>query len=51
MAEFNAGLIDQVEYFALTRNLTREQATKFVAEMKATDTMKEVSSLMNSFGI
>lgn len=51
MAEFNAGLIDQVEYFALTRKLTREQATKFVAEMKATDTMKEVSSLMNSFGI
>lgn len=51
MAEFNAGLIDQVEYFAITRNLSREQALKFVAEMKATDTMKEVSSFMNNFGV
>lgn len=47
MAEYNAGLIDQVEYFALTRNMTREQAQKFVSEMKATDTMKQVETLMN----
>ena len=50
MAEFNAGLIDQIEYFVLTRNMTREQATKFVADMKATDTMKEVNSILNGLG-
>lgn len=50
MAEYNAGLIDQIEYFAITRKMTREQATKFVAEMKATDTMAEVSSIMNGLG-
>ena len=33
MAEYNAGLIDRVEYFVLTRNMTREQAQKLVAEM------------------
>lgn len=47
MAEYNAGLIDQVEYFALTRDMTREQAEQFVARMKATDTMKQVESIMN----
>lgn len=47
MAEYNAGLIDQIEYFALTRDMTREQAQKFVAEMKATDTMKQVDSILN----
>ena len=50
MAEFNAGLIDQVEYFVLSRNMTREQAKKFVAEMQSTDTLKEVSSIMNNYG-
>lgn len=50
LTEYNAGLIDQVEYFVLTRNMTREQAIKFIAEMKATDTMKEVSSILNNFG-
>lgn len=47
MAEYNAGLIDQIEYFVLTRDMTREQATDFVAKMKATDTLKAVSSIMN----
>lgn len=48
MAEYNAGLIDRVEYFVLTRNMTREQAQKLVAEMDATDTMKETLNFMNS---
>jgi len=48
MAEYNAGLIDQVEYIAITRRMTRDQAEKFIAEMKATDTMKEVESLLNN---
>lgn len=47
MAEYNAGLIDQVEYFALTRDMTREQAEQFVARMKATDTMKQIESILN----
>ena len=47
MAEYNAGLIDQVEYFVQTRDMTREQAEQFVAKMKATDTMKQVQSIMN----
>lgn len=46
--EFNMGLIDRVEYFVLTRKMTREQALKFVAEMDATNTMKETQSLLNS---
>lgn len=50
MAEFNAGLIDQVEYFAITRNMSREQALEFVGKMKATDTMKAVDNIMNGFG-
>lgn len=50
MAEYNAGLIDRVEYFALTRSMSREQAIKFVAEMEATDTMKQVDAIMNNFG-
>ena len=48
LAEYNAGLIDQVEYIAITRKMTREQAIKFIAEMKATDTMKEVESIFNN---
>ena len=47
MAEYNAGLIDQVEYFVQTRDMTREQAEQFVATMKATDTLKQVQSIMN----
>jgi len=48
MAEYNAGLIDQVEYIAITRKMTREQATEFIAEMEATDTMKQVDSLLGA---
>lgn len=48
MAEYNAGLIDQVEYIAITRRMTREQAVKFIAEMQATDTMKQVESIFNN---
>lgn len=48
MAEYNAGLIDQVEYIAITRKMTREQATEFIAEMQATDTMKQVDSLLGA---
>ena len=51
MAEYNAGLIDSVEYFAITRKMTREQAQKFVAEMMATDTMKQVDSIMNGLDL
>lgn len=51
MAEYNAGLIDHVEYFAITRKMTREQAQKFVAEMQATDTLKQVDSIMNGFDL
>lgn len=51
MAEYNAGLIDQVEYFAITRfDGNREQAKQFVAEMQATDTLKQVESIMNFNG-
>lgn len=49
MAEYNAGLIDQVEYFAITRKMTREQAEQFVAKMQATDTLKQVDSILNNF--
>ena len=48
MAEYNAGLIDRAEYFVLTRNMTREQAQKLVAEMDSTDTMKQTLDFMNS---
>lgn len=48
MSEYNAGLIDQVEYIAITRKMTREQAQKFITEMQETDTMKQVDSLLNS---
>lgn len=51
MAEYNAGLIDSVEYFAITRKMTREQAQKFVVEMAATDTMKQVDSIMNGLDL
>lgn len=47
MAEFNAGLIDQVEYFAMTRFAgNRKLAQEFVAEMVATDTMKQVDTMI-----
>lgn len=48
MAEYNAGIIDRVEYFCLTRDMTREQAQKLVAEMDATDTMKQTMDFTNS---
>lgn len=48
MAEYNAGLIDRVEYFVKTKDMTREQAIKYVAEMEATNTMKQTLDFMNS---
>lgn len=50
MAEYNAGIIDRIEYFSITKDMTREQARKFVAEMDATNTMKETLSFMNGGG-
>ena len=35
LIERNAGLIDDVQYFTETREMTQEQALEFVAEMKA----------------
>ncbi|MFQ8581407.1 MAG: hypothetical protein ACLSA6_02165 [Holdemania massiliensis] len=35
MLEFNAGLIDAVEYFKLTRNMDQAAAEKFVQEIEA----------------
>lgn len=34
MLEVNAGLIDAVEYFMITRNFTEEQATQYVEKIK-----------------
>jgi len=48
MAEFQAGIIDRVEYFCLTRDMTRKQAQKLIAEMDATDTMKQTMDFTNS---
>lgn len=48
MAEYQAGIIDRIEYFVLTRDMTREQAQKFVAEMDATNTMKQTMDFANS---
>lgn len=50
MNEYNAGLIDQVEYFVLTRGYTREQAIEFVNQMKMTDTLKETPEILSSIG-
>lgn len=48
MSEYNAGLLDMVGYWAEKKfKGNREQAKKFVAEMQATDTMKEASAMMN----
>ena len=33
MLEYNAGLIDKVQYFVITREMTREQAEKFMETM------------------
>lgn len=46
MQEFQAGLIDKVEYFVKTQNMTREQAKKHVEEMNATGTMMEAEDLL-----
>lgn len=35
LLEFNAGLIDAVEYFKLTRNMDQAAAEKFVQEIEA----------------
>jgi A118 family predicted phage portal protein len=51
MQEFNCGAIDLVEYIAITRKLTREQADKKVKEMEDSNTMKEFSSLVNGGGM
>lgn len=33
MLEYNAGLIDRIQYFVITREMTREQAVKFMETM------------------
>ena len=50
MQEYNAGLIDKAEYFAITRKQTREQGLAFVREMEATETMKDVNAGFGGFG-
>jgi hypothetical protein len=35
LLEYNAGLIDKVEYFVLTRGYTPDQAAKFIKETES----------------
>lgn len=46
MTEYEKGLIDKVEYFVITRKMTRQQALDFVNEMQATGTMQEAEDLL-----
>lgn len=46
MTEFEKGLIDKVEYFVITRKMTRKQALDFVNEMQATGTMQDAEELL-----
>jgi Phage portal protein, SPP1 Gp6-like. len=41
LIEFNAGLIDNVEYFKITKNLTDEQAKKFVQEIEKRNPLED----------
>lgn len=50
MLEYDKGIIDKVEYISITRDMTRQQAMKFVKEMEATETMKDVSVNFGGFG-
>lgn len=50
LLRYNAGLIDKVQYFVETKNMTREQALRFVEEMDMTDTYKVQESLLGGFG-
>lgn len=46
MTEYNAGLIDSVEYFVITKKMTRNQALDFVAEMEATGKLKSAEDIL-----
>ena len=48
IAEYQAGVIDRVEYFVKVNKMTREQAKQYVAEMDASNTMKQTLDFMNS---
>ena len=50
LQEYNAGLIDKVQYLAITRKMTREQALEFVKEMEETETMKDLNAGFGGFG-
>lgn len=50
LEDYNAGIIDRVEYYSITRGVSREIALKKIAEMDATNTMKETLSFMNGGG-
>ena len=50
MAEFQAGVTDRADYFVKTRNMTREQAIKFINEMEASNTMKQVMDFTSNSG-
>lgn len=46
LAEYNAGLIDSVEYFSITKKMTRNQALDFVADMEATGKIKSAEDIL-----
>jgi A118 family predicted phage portal protein len=50
LLKYNAGLIDKVQYFVETENMTREQAKKYVEEMDMTDTYKVQDNLLGGLG-
>ena len=51
MAEYNAGVIDVVEYHALTRfNGDREMAEEFVAKMQLSDSVRETNNIIDDYG-
>ena len=50
MLEYDKGLIDKVEYHAILKNMTRENAMKYVKEMESSETMKDISNGFGGFG-
>ena len=50
MAEFNAGLIDKIEYFAITKKMTRQQAEQYVKTMEESNTLKEYGGMIEDMG-
>lgn len=46
MQEYQAGLIDKVEYFVKTQKMTRNQAKEHVDEMTATGTMMDAEDIL-----